>query len=79
VHDEVLDILKREPINQDMLNSLIHKVKGGAQLLGSHRFVRCCEDLEQEDSHTQKISSFQSLLAEQNEQIIRYQKRYAAI
>jgi two-component system sensor histidine kinase EvgS len=79
VHDEVLDILKRESINQAMLSGLIHKVKGGAQLLGSRSFVRRCEDLEQEDSYTQKISSFQSLLAEQNEQIIHYQKRYAAI
>jgi two-component system sensor histidine kinase EvgS len=79
VHDEVLDILKRESINQAMLNGLIHKVKGGAQLLGAHSFIRRCEDLEQEGSYTQKISSFQSLLVEQNKQIVLYQKRYKDI
>ena len=79
VHDEVLDTLKRESVNQVTLNSLIHKVKGGAQLLGAHSFIRRCEDLEQEGSYTQKISSFQSLLVEQNEQIVLYQKRYKDI
>lgn len=79
VHDDVLDTLKREPVNQTMLNSLIHKVKGGAQLLGAHSFVKRCESLEQEGSLPQKISLLQNLLAEQNEQMTCYQKRCVAI
>lgn len=79
VHDDVLDILKRDSVNQGTLNSLIHKVKGGAQLLGANRFIKQCESLEEEGSLPKKIVLFQSLLVEQNEQIARHQKRYADV
>ena len=79
VHDEALNILKTESVNQATLNSLIHKVKGGAQLLGAHRFARQCKGLEEESSLPKKIMLFQRLLVEQNEQITCHLKRYADI
>ena len=79
VNKEVIDILKKEPVNQVKLNSLIHKVKGGAQLIGAYRFIKLCENLEQEDALPEKILAFQGLLAEQNEKIARYQNRYLNI
>jgi len=79
VHDEVLDILNTKPVDQATLNSLIHKVKGGAQLIGAYSFIKSCENLEQEDALPEKITAFQSLLVEQNEQIARHKNRYSDI
>lgn len=79
VHDEVIDILKKEPVDSVTLDSLIHKVKGGAQLIGAYRFITHCENLEQEDALPQKIAAFQDMLVEQNKQIARHQKRYSKI
>lgn len=77
VHDEVMDTLNKELVDQATLNSLIHKVKGGAQLIGAHQFIKLCENLEQEEALPEKILAFQDLLAGQNEQIIRHQERYS--
>ena len=79
VHDEVLDILKTGSVDHVTLNSLVHKVKGGAQLIGAHSFIKNCEHLEKEAALPEKILAFQSLLAVQNEQITRHQKRYSGI
>lgn len=79
VHDEVILTLKSEHVDQATLMSLIHKVKGGAQLIGAYRFIELCEDLEQGDALPEKILAFQGLLTEQNEQIVRYQNRYSNI
>lgn len=79
VHDEVIDTLKRGSIDQASLDSLIHKVKGGAQLIGAHRFIKLCENLEQEGVLSEKILAFQDLLVEQNMQIVRHQEQYSKI
>lgn len=79
VHDEVIDILKKELVDSVTLDSLIHKVKGGAQLIGAYRFINLCENLEQEDALPKKIAAFQDMLVEQNKQIACYQKRYSKI
>ena len=73
VHDEVLLALNTESIDPSTLNSYIHKVKGGAQLLGSKRFIAACETLEKDGDYRKKLASFRQILLEQNQLIISYQ------
>jgi two-component system sensor histidine kinase EvgS len=73
VHDEVLLALNAESIDPSTLNSYIHKVKGGAQLLGSKRFIATCESLEKDVHSLEKLASFRQLLLEQNHLIISHQ------
>ena len=77
VHDEVLAILKNETPDQSEFRSLVHKVKGGAQLLNATKFSRACELLEQEGVLEQQISAFARLLEEQNLVISSYRSRYS--
>lgn len=75
VHDEVLLMLNTEVIDASTLNSYIHKVKGGAQLIGAQRFILACESLEKDGDHRKKLVAFKQLLLEQNQLIIAYQTR----
>ena len=77
VHDEVLEILHLEPVNEILLKSLIHKVKGGAQLLGAQRFIQSCDHLENEGLLSEKIDSFQRVIKEQNQNILRYLEKFS--
>ena len=77
VHDEVLDALQCKTIDPDTLASLIHKVKGGAQLLSAKDFIQRCQSLEEEMLHSNKWRGLQDLLKEQNQIIERYQTRYS--
>jgi two-component system sensor histidine kinase EvgS len=79
VHDEVLLALNAESIDPSTLNSYIHKVKGGAQLLGSKRFIAACESLEKDVHSLEKLASFRQLLLEQNQLIISYQTQANSI
>jgi two-component system sensor histidine kinase EvgS len=78
VHIETLAILKTELINEDNLASLIHKVKGGAQLLNAKLFIKRCEILEIEGVVPDRVSAFIQLLEEQNQIIERYVAKYAS-
>jgi len=78
VHIETLAILKTELINEDNLASLIHKVKGGAQLLNAKFFIKRCEILEIEGVVPDRVSAFIQLLEEQNQIIERYVAKYAS-
>ncbi|WP_114639162.1 ATP-binding protein [Polynucleobacter necessarius] len=77
VHDDALKILSSETIEEDVLASLIHKVKGGAQLLSASNFIRACESLEQEKSPQKRIRSFKKLLEDQNQIIEQYHSQYS--
>ena len=77
VHDEALDALKDESIDESDLAGMLHKIKGGAQLLAAKNFVERCECLEKMGSLPEKIASFITLLEEQNQIITRYQAKYA--
>jgi two-component system sensor histidine kinase EvgS len=77
VHDEALDALKNESIDESDLASMLHKIKGGAQLLAAKNFVERCECLEKMGPLPEKIASFITLLEEQNQIITRYQAKYA--
>ena len=80
VHLETL-IQLRSDNNQTLTNeahfqSLIHKVKGGLQLLQANEFIDVCESLEVEGPLLERIERFIALLEEQNQTIKVYKKRY---
>ncbi|MBU3625361.1 response regulator [Polynucleobacter sp. JS-Safj-400b-B2] len=77
VHDEVLETIKDDKCNESDFCRLVHKVKGGAQLLSAQSFVQACESLEQEGNLSVRISTFIQLLEAQNQIIRRYQARYS--
>ncbi len=77
VHDEALVAINDNMCNEEDFNSLVHKVKGGAQLLSAHSFVQACEALEQEGNLNGRICAFTQLLKEQNQIILGYQLRYS--
>jgi two-component system sensor histidine kinase EvgS len=56
--------------------SLVHKVKGGAQLLEAAEFTHACESLEVDGALTERIERFITLLEEQNQTIETYKKKY---
>jgi two-component system sensor histidine kinase EvgS len=80
VHLETL-IQLRSDNNQILTNeahfqSLIHKVKGGLQLLQANEFIDACESLEVEGPLLERIERFIALIEEQNQTIEAYKKRY---
>jgi two-component system sensor histidine kinase EvgS len=80
VHLEALGQLRSEKtqfsIDEAQFQSLVHKVKGGAQLLQATQFIHACEELERAGPLTERIADFIKLLEEQNDIIETYQKRY---
>jgi two-component system sensor histidine kinase EvgS len=77
VHDEALLALRNEAVDQTSFRGIVHKVKGGAQLLSAKQFTRACEALEQEGVLDEQISTFTQLLNEQNLVIQEYQSRFS--
>lgn len=76
VHDEALLAISSSTLDEASLSSLLHKVKGGAQLLGAKQFIQSCESLEKEPVLPSKLAAFKALLENQNQVIERYQTRY---
>jgi two-component system sensor histidine kinase EvgS len=76
VHDEVLLILNNESIDEATFRSMVHKVKGGAQLLSAKQFTQACEALEQEGILEEQVASFRRLLEEQNHTIESHQSQF---
>jgi two-component system sensor histidine kinase EvgS len=77
VHIQILTILKTEPIDECALASMIHKIKGGAQLLSAQHFIKRCEILEKEGPVPDRVSAFIQLLEEQNQIIGCYVAKHA--
>ena len=80
VHEEVLSELfsdnNQALINEVQFQSLVHKVKGGAQLLEASQFIHACKNLEGGGPLAVRIERFIKLLKEQNQIIGAYKKRY---
>ena len=80
VHLEVLAHLCSDAnealINEKQFRSMVHKVKGGAQLLQATGFISKCHELEMEGPLFKRIEQFIRLLQEQNQTIEMYKKRY---
>ncbi len=62
VHADVLFNLGHETPDELSLRSMVHKVKGGAQLLSAPKFILACEALEQVGDLGLKVSTFTQLL-----------------
>lgn len=78
VHDEALFALRSDSvINEAVFRAMVHKVKGGAQLLSAAKFIQSCEALEQEGNLTDQAQIFVQLLEEQNRVISAYQSQYS--
>jgi two-component system sensor histidine kinase EvgS len=80
VHLDILNQLQSDG-NQTLIDdiyfqSLVHKVKGGAQLLQATEFIHACESLEVDGALTGRIERFITLLEEQNQTIEAYKKKY---
>ena len=76
VHDEVLIRLKMKSLDAALFSSLVHKVKGGAQLLDAKNFVKQCSALEGSAPLEQKVVLLIELLEEQNKIISSHKARY---
>lgn len=81
VHQEVLaklDVTQDQtPVDEAQFQSLIHKVKGGAQLLDAKQCISACEALALNDlALPERIRQFITLLNEQNQNIEAYKKKY---
>ncbi|MBU3581761.1 response regulator [Polynucleobacter sp. AP-Capit-er-40B-B4] len=76
VHDESLELLESNQCDEETFNGLVHKVKGGAQLLKAKSFIQACAELEQKGSLSLRISAFTQLLAQQNQVIASYKSKY---
>lgn len=77
VHDEALLILKNSSLDKASFMRIVHKVKGGAQLLSAKQFTQACEALEEEGILEEQVSTFARLLEEQNLLIQDYQSRFS--
>jgi two-component system sensor histidine kinase EvgS len=78
VHLEILGQLlsdtNRASIDEAQFQSLVHKIKGGAQLLNASQFTDACKALEVKGPLTERIEQFIALLEEQNQIIETYKK-----
>ena len=76
VHDEVLSQLQTHTLSEPEFRGLVHKVKGGAQLLKAQSFIEQCQRLEKDGPLQTRMASFKSLLEEQNRLLESYQSSY---
>jgi two-component system sensor histidine kinase EvgS len=63
-------------LDEAQFRSLVHKVKGGAQLLQATGFIDACQSLEVDGPLSDRIEQFVNLLQEQNQIIKTYKKKY---
>jgi len=76
VHDEALHQLQATSLSDSEFRGLVHKVKGGAQLLKAQSFIEQCQRLEKDGPLQTRMASFKSLLEEQNRLLESYQSSY---
>ena len=77
VHDDSLEILKTGSVDEATLMGILHKIKGGAQLLSAKRFIESCESLEKAGALSDRVPLCIHLLEEQNQNIKRYRSKQA--
>ena len=80
VHLETLGQLRpngnQASIDEMQFQSLVHKIKGGAQLLEATQFINACLKLEASGPLLERIEEFVQLLEEQNQIIETYKEKY---
>ncbi len=80
VHDDTLIELQtlsmRNELTENQFKSMVHKVKGGAQLLNAKSFTEQCQMLEQDGELQEQVRLFIELLQQENQVIKQYQVKY---
>jgi two-component system sensor histidine kinase EvgS len=77
VHMEAIEVLKMGVTDEKLLASLIHKVKGGAQLIEAQRLIKGCETIQKSNgSLSERGDAFIGLLERENKIIERHQNTY---
>ena len=76
VHDEALSKLATGTSTEAEFKSMVHLIKGGAQLLQAQNFIEQCQALERDGPLTPRVQAFKQLLEEQNDILHTYQSRY---
>jgi len=77
VHDDTLiELARKNTLSEESFKSMVHKVKGGAQLLNAKAFSEQCQDLEKDGPLEQRVALFIELLKQQNQVLKRYQDQY---
>ena len=83
VHIEIIDQLSKadhsQPIDESTFKSMVHKVKGGANLLKAKAFSESCSLLEKHGPLQDRIGQFEALLHKQNNLLERYKEKYKGI
>ena len=78
VHQATLETLQTCAVDETVFASLVHKVKGGAQIIQAKRFIKSCESLEKTgDDLYLRINTFIDILEKENQTIQRYQDAYS--
>jgi len=82
VHNETLLELKKFSASNILEDSefrgMVHKIKGGAQLLNAQEFIKQCQSFEGGSATREKILQFMGVLEEQNQIIERYRTQFTA-
>ena len=76
VHNEALSKLDAGTPSEAEFKSMVHLIKGGAQLLHAKTFLEQCQALERDGLLAPRIQTFKQLLEEQNGILHTYQSRY---
>jgi len=80
VHDDILielgEIAASDDLTESQFRAMVHKVKGGAQLLNAKIFTEQCQKLELGGPLEERVQLFIELLAKENQVIERYQGKY---
>ena len=80
VHIEIIDQLSKADISiaidENVFKSMVHKVKGGANLLNAKAFSESCTLLEKSGPLQDRISQFKALLINQNNLMERCKEKY---
>lgn len=76
VHDEVLELLNSQTPDEVAFRSMVHKVRGGAQLLQAENFINHCQQLEMDGPLSNRIASLKQLLKEHNQILESYKTKY---
>jgi two-component system sensor histidine kinase EvgS len=80
VHYEVLQELTdsdhQHLRDEKQFKALLHKVKGGAQLINAQSFLKACQELERDGDVAEKIKLLIDLLQQENRKIGRYRQQF---
>lgn len=80
VHDETSteleELYSKDLLTETEFKSMVHKVKGGAQLLNAKAFTEECQKLEKDGLLNERVGQFFELMKQQNQVIQRYQDKY---